>query len=608
MSLYEFDQKKEPWWRSPKEDVHSAVFEAVETLDQTQEYRRASNLHHLRMYSNRAASGLTGKSYAMSASSERLRWNLVRAVVDAAVAQLATNRPRPFYQVANGDYTTKNRAKNMGKFMMGQFYSMNLYDLGLDVFHDACVFGAGFVGLSEDGGHIQAERVFPDEVLVDDDEARLAMPRQMFRHKDVNREIVLDQFPKHADEIRQSGRVRDMGYTDSLADRISVVEAWHLPSGKDADDGRHVVCVSGAALVDEPYKKDSFPIKCFRWNKDRLGFFGTGIAEELSSLQVEINYLLGKIQELFNLATTQIWTRKGEGISKISNKNMGIHEYTNTPPTVLSVRPADPAYFQQLESLWAKGFQMTGISQLAAMSQKPAGLNSGTALRTYNDIGNRRFQHVMQRWENFIVRDVGEFVFDLARDIKERGDGDIKVLAQGDKEIEELKFSEVALEKNKYTVKVFPTSLLPDTPSGKLQAIQDMAQAIPGIQEYLLYLFDVPDLDGIRDVLTADIQLVEKQIEAILDRGEPQQPLPFMNLQQAIKHASLNILKAERDGVDEERIDLLRQYADSIEYMIEKASQPAQAAAPGPQGPAPAQPAGQAMMPAAMAGLPPTQG
>ena len=52
------------------------------------------------------------------------------------------------------------------------------------------------------------------------------------------------------------------------------------------------------------------------------------------------------------------------------------------------------------ERLLGLTLQMPGISQLAARSMKPAGLDSGVALREYQDIEAERFghRHVDRRW------------------------------------------------------------------------------------------------------------------------------------------------------------------------------------------------------------------
>lgn len=601
-------QQRNHWWVESQDDVHERVFSVFQHLDQIQGHHRQANLHHLRLYSNRLAAGLGGRDYAIqSAGDGKLRLNIVRSVIDSAVAQIATNRPRPMYLTEKGNYSLRTRAKRLGKFVMGQFYAIDQYNLGLDVFLDAGIFGTGIEKVYEDGGRICAERTFPDEIVVDDHESKYGQPRQMFQYKQVNREVLAQAYRKHADEISSADLIREeQHYSESIADPVSVVEAWHLPSSPGAKDGRHVITISNKTLLDEKWARDRFPFAIFRWSKPPLGWLGTGIAEELTPIQIELNYLLGKVQEIANSITNSLWVRKGENIGRISNKNNSVNTYTNTLPQMLTMGIIPPELLQQIQYLEQKAYQLIGVSQLSASAQKPAGLNSGEALKTYNDIGSQRFMHVGQRWEHFHVRQVAELILDCARDIEERGDGDLEVLAQGDKDIERIKFADVSIERDKYVTKAWPVSLFPDTPAGKLDTIEKLAGISPEVQRYIMPLLDFPDFDSVRNRINAPYELVEKQIELILEHGKPQTPLPFMDLDLARHQGNLALLEAEKEDAPEERTELLRQWIDKIDAM----QQPPPATAAPPADPMAAQappgaPPGPGLAPDPMAGMVP---
>lgn len=579
----------EYWWRQDPDTLCDSVFATVQHLDMEQNYRQVANLHYLRMYSNRMASSLTGYDYALQDDGDKIKLNVVKSVVDAAQSQIATNRPRPMYLTVGGSRSQIERAKNLNKFISGQFYALDQYDIGLKVFIDACVFGTGFEHIYEEGGKIMAERVFPDEIIVDDVEARDGNPRQLFRYRDVNRDVLIDKFPEHKGEIESAGLLRQETTARTRpADRVTVIEGWHLPTSDGSDDGRHTMCVSNATLVDEPYTRGRFPIQAFRWANAPLGYFGIGLAEELSSIQVEINYLLQKMQNLANLATTQIWTKKGEGIGKMDNQDMGHRTYKNTPPVALNVRPWAPEFAAQVDSLEEKAYRIAGVSMLQARAEKPAGLTSGEAIRTYNDITSQRFLHVGQRWERFHLG-VADLIIQTAREIEQRGDGDIVVLAQGSRDIEEINFSDVSIDEDKYIARVYPASLLPDTPQGKIQTITELAQASPEMAGHVFGLLTgIPDLESVVGRINAPYELVDLYIERMVDHGEYNPPLPYMDLDLARQQAQLALQKGHKDGVEPERLDLLRQFVKQANDMIGMAQQTAGAApivpSPGPPG------------------------
>lgn len=566
------------------------MFRVVEFLDQTQSYHRSVTNLYLRFYSNRLSDGLSGGEFLLQDTGDLLKLNVIKAVVDAAVANIASNRPRPQFLTFGGRKSLREKAKNLGKFISGQFYRNDAYSKGLEVFRDAALFGTGYMHVYEREGDLAMERVFPDEIIVDQNEARYAPPRQLFRHKEVTRHRAAGLWPSQKEEIADARLIRDeQNIADTIVDPISVVEGWHLPSRPGASDGRHLIGTSNATLLDEPYDWDSFPIAAFRWSKSPVGWNGIGLAEELASIQNEINYLLQKAQRILNLATYQIWLRKGDGIpgSKMQNTDVGFGTYKTSPPVHLPINTGLAEIDNKIAFLWDKAFQQAGISQLQAQGSIPVGLKSGTAINTYNDTASQRFRHTAQEWERFYM-DLSELTLRQAEEIRDRGDGDIRVLVQDDKELQEVLFNDVVIDENEYTMRVFPTNLLPDTPAGKLESLEHLAQVWPDVQPHIPQLLDVPDLDAIKSQLNAGKELVDLQIEGILDRGEDHEPLPQADLQYAMTAANRSVLQAIRDSLhettpeNEANIERLRTYATRAANLLQPPEQPLPAPPPPP--------------------------
>jgi hypothetical protein len=80
--------------------------------------------------------------------------------------------------------------------------------------------------------------------------------------------------------------------------------------------------------------------------------------------------------------------------------------------------------YQQLERLVNFAYQQAGISQLAAGSKKPEGLNSGVALREFDDNQTDRFASLSRAYDTFFV-DLAYQVTDKAKEIALR-DGSIR--------------------------------------------------------------------------------------------------------------------------------------------------------------------------------------
>ena len=122
----------------------------------------------------------------------------------------------------------------------------------------------------------------------------------------MNKEVLKQMFPEYKALIDQASDTYNKFATPPYgdgADLVRVIESWHLPSGEEAKDGKHTICISNATLLDEKYEKDYFPFVFFRWGLRPVGFFGQGLAEQLQGLQLEINKLLRTIQVSMHLVS-----------------------------------------------------------------------------------------------------------------------------------------------------------------------------------------------------------------------------------------------------------------------------------------------------------------
>lgn len=587
------------WWDAGKDDAYHGIGEIINAIDNAQSNRRELNLHHLRLYGNFDAASLSGADYAIKLSDGRLKMNVIRAVIDTAMAHISTVRSRPMHTTVHGNWSQQRKAKNLNKFSLGQFLHTKHYELSEQIFRDAGIFGTGIEHIYAEDGDIKIERVFPNEILVDNIEAKFEEPRQIFRHKEVARETAIAEYPEHENILIHAGQMREsetQGHHADIADPISLVEVHRPPiRGKG---GYHAIVCSEGTLVFEEWPR-SFPYAIFRWSLPVLGFFGTGLAYELTDIQLEINYTLQKIQRSLNLAASQIWARKNTvNLNSINNEDMAIREFESEIPQVLAPTPISPQYFQHVWALWDKAFDLVGISQLSATGTKPAGLNSGAALRVHQDIESKRFQHIQKRWESYHM-DASDKMIDVAKQLDEESEGGYKILAKSDRSLEELSFKDVNLDKDRYVTQVFPTSLLPATPAGKLQTMKELGEVSQEIQQTMLTQLDIPDLDAAVSLINAPLEVIDLLIERMLEHGEYRPPEPYYDLNLALRRCQLAAIRAEIDGADEENVQLVRNFMQQCEQMLPPPAPPE----PPPEmaGPPPGPPPPEMMPPDAMA-------
>ena len=573
------------WWRSGREEVHEDICSMVRALDDEQGYRREANLRNLRLYSNLAIMGLGPGDYTARESlpSSRLTLNVVESVIESAKAFISTQRPKIKYLTEGADYRARKRADNLTYFTAGQFYHTNMYEVGQDVFVDGCWSGTGFAKVfsnSFDGrrNEIRVERVFPDEILVDDIEARMGHPRSLYQHKFVEREQLLELFPNLQMEIRDAAMLReDDSFPAGMADPVSVTEAWHLPSRPGAKDGKHAVVLTSYCLASEKWTRDRFPFSMFRWSRRPMGLWGKGIPEMLRGVQIEINQILQKVQRLMNLASSKVFVQKGSKISKnqLNNTEWGLVEYAgDRPPVFATVAAVAPEYYSQLENLYRKAFEIAGVSQMVAQASKPEGLDSGAAFREYSDVQSRRFLHVGQEYQKFYL-DAADLMIHEAKAID-----NYTVLAECDDELREIKWADVKPDKDYYQMKAWPASLLPDEPAGKVAAMQELLQVEPRLQPYALEMINNPDLTAFTRRLNAPVMVVEKIINMIVEEGEYLPPEPFMDLNLSISQMQYAYLEFKAASLEEERLNLFRRWIKAAQAILAQgATQPA-----GPMG------------------------
>jgi len=572
------------WWKADEKDMPSVIFSYLEHLDNEQAYRSADNLKYMRLYGN--VESLTGRMYNFvrsepaSATIHRVTMNVVQSMVDTVVSKITKNKPLPKFLTSGGDWSMQRKAQKLSKFIEGQFYKTDFFALAATAFMHSCIFGTGAIKIFRQGKDIKAEHVLIDEIIVDDNESIYGSPRQIHQKKWVHRDVLKQVFPDKAGWIDLVGK-QDLkqyyNYTpeyNGSNDMILVIESWHLRSGPEASDGKHVISIDNCILLDEEYTKDYFPFIFFRWGLRPVGFFGQGIAEQLQGLQLEINKILRTIQVSMHLVSIpKIFVEASSKIvtAHLNNKIGGIIKYSGQPPTPGQLGSIPPELFSHMDRLYTRCFEVIGVSQLAASSAKPSGLNSGKALRVYSDIESERFMSVGVRYQNAFLDAAKQFI-ELAKEIHEE-EGNFEVKVANSKFMETIKWSEVNLDEDSYVMQVFPTNALSSSPAGRLQEVQELLQAGFISKEDGLKLLDFPDLEGMYNLENAPTLDIDWQIEKMIEKGEYQTPEPYQNLNLGIQKMQKAYLMYRMQNAPEDRLELLRRWMDDAQAMLDNAQE-----------------------------------
>jgi hypothetical protein len=208
---------------------------------------------------------------------------------------------------------------------------------------------------------------------------------------------------------------------------------------------------------------------------------------------------------------------------------------------------------------------------------KPAGLDSGKALREYNDLETERFMSVAQRYEQTFM-DAAEQMIELAKEISEE-DPDYSVKVKTNEFMKTIKWKEVDLDEDKYAMQVFPTSFLSSTPAGRLQDVQELLGAGFINKEDGMKLLDFPDLREYYNFNNAGVQDIERQIEKMIDDGKYETPEPYQNLELGIVKMQQAYLRFRSDGAPDARLELFRRWIEDARGLLQKATREVEAQA-----------------------------
>lgn len=571
------------WFKAPKGNVHKQLFQAIEHLDTNQPHRTNAMLKYIRLYGGTDGGGLTPGSYSkiQPLSTDRIRLNVIQSVTDAVTSRIAKNKPLPMFLTDGGNFDQRKRAKGMNKYVEGVFYANGVHTAtnGQLAFKEGALLGSGMCKVFRGGKgnrEVKIERVFTGEITVDEVEAFYGAPMNLYQHKFISRDVLIAEYPDMKQAILDA-QAHNPDAEDKLTiDHIKVVEGWHLRSSPDAEDGRHVIAVDGADLFDGEWKRDWFPFPKIDWALRMMGFWARGLAEELIGIQIEINRLLIKIQKAYHLlAHPWILRQIGSQVTSDSLRNVTgtIIDYAGEKPTVVTHNVISPEVYQHLDRLYTRAFEIAGISILSAQSQKPTGLDSGVALRTFEDIESARFLTVGQAYEQFFM-DMAKMVVDLTREISAESEDPLTTKVRHGRRIEVVKWKDVELAEEDYIMKVFPVSSLPTSPAGKFQAVIERIQAGMLTKEQGMQLLDFPDLTSETNMNLAALENVDWTISRILDHGEFQPPDPLQNLELGIQRSMSAYLIAMTEGAPADRLDDLRLWMDQAQQMLSIAATP----------------------------------
>jgi hypothetical protein len=599
----------------PAQDRANALYREITTIRARQQDRELTHELRAMLYGSLPILGLSPSAYARQSAAfgEMLSLNVIQSLVDTGNAKITKTRPKPMYLTEAGDYKQQKQAKARTKYIEGLFFELKAYEHGAKCQKLGAIFGTGETKAYIEGGEIKIRTVYPWEKVVDDAESQHRSDlRTQYQRSYVDRYVLADFARRYEmDNGRPEGdtdpmplwqrvlaaapggeEVRDV-HLNATADLLCVYEGWHLPTWKGNDDGKHILALREFPLIVGPWKRMRFPFSLYDWEKPMQGYWGKGIAEILCGVQVEINELLGQIQNGHHLIRGW-WSANRSAdlrLAHINNDLARIMEWSgDKEPQYISPQIIAPEIYNHLRSLYAWAHDLAGVSEASSQGEKPIGVESGAAIRTVGDLQSERLFKQGDHYQEYYL-DLADQITDLSEELAQQGHAPVAKTIDK-RELVYINWDEV--KGDTFVTKAFPISAYATDPAGRRSDVQEDLQAGFIDPDTALDLLDYPDLDEYSRRKNGWRRCIEADITRMVDDGVYASPEPTYRLDgsdgkgpgaREMVRDAINDYKDR--GVDEDRLDLLRTYAQAVEILIKKNAPP-----PAPGGPSPGTPPG----------------
>lgn len=421
--------------------------------------------------------------------------NIIASCIETLCSKIASQKVRPFFNTVNGTFKEMQIAKQAQVFFDMLYEENNVNKIITDAFRNACVFDKGIVKISDDG----ITNRLPWNVFFDP------------------REVTYNQITYVAEKLPKTpGRILELKY-GIKADRnldYTVYEYY--------DVIEHIKAVYVQELnkvVTHEYKPNIIPYLEIHYTNPIKGDTSQSVVDQLYGIQTQIDELLAVMKDSIavNPGMTLLVPRSSNiKTNMLSNRTGQIIQYdpipgqTTSPVTYATNDIISPQFVELLDKLKNDAYEIVGISQLSATSQKPAGLNSGIALNTMEDIESSRFETQL----NSVVR----LYVDVAKACLDIFPPDIDILPD-DLNRANIKWKDIVEARNNMKIQFSAAESLSKDPSEKLKQLVALSQAGVIPQSHIATLMELPDLQSGYNIANNAFNSVYTFIDNVLVSG-----------------------------------------------------------------------------------------
>lgn len=479
--------------------------------------------------------------------------NVIKSVVDTLVSKIATSKVRPFINTLNGSYKEMQTALQAQQFFDIFYEEQNVHMTVSKAFEDACIFDTGVIYIDKDNYCIK--KCLPWQVYVRPAELVYnKLTRVYYEQADYPVTLLPEDITK---KFKKKVYYTDYGIYYDTFNKIKA----------------HII--AGHVVKTEPWNYDVLPFIFLYYNKPNIGTTSLSVVDILYTLQNEIDMLVAKISAAAELTPGNTILLPEGGSIKATQLNNGVGNIltyrptpnmTGSPVTVATPAFIDGQYQYLLDSLIQRAYELVGISQLSAMSQKPTGLDSGIALSTMESIESDRFETQLKQVINAYV--------DIARVCVELFDGDI--LPDNNRRLS-INWDDIRKANDSLKIQFSAADALSKDPSVKLQQLQALAQSGIIPQSRIASLMELPDIQSGFSLANNAVNAVYAVINDCIENDNFDLPtyVPFTLLKEEIINVQLSLKAANKKGnaQDIEKLEKLYSIVEDQELEFQKSTE-----------------------------------
>lgn len=424
--------------------------------------------------------------------------NIIASCIETLCSKIASQKVRPFFNTVNGTFKEMQVARQAQIFFDQLYEENNVNKIITNAFRDSCIFDKGIIKISDEG----ISNRLPWNVYVD--------PREVSYNQIT---MVAERLPKTPGRLLKLkyGIKADYNLDYTVYEYYDVLE--HVKA---------IYVVELDKVITSKYEPKIIPYISIHYSDPIKGNTSQSVVDQLYGIQMQIDELLAVMKDsiAMNPGMTLLIPRSSNiKTNMLSNRTGQIIQYdpipgqTASPVTYATNDIISSQFVQLLDKLKNDAYEIVGISQLSATSQKPEGLNSGVALSTMEDIESDRFETQLNNVIRLYV-DVAKACLDIFSPEENILPDDI---ARAN-----IKWADIVEARNNMKIQFSAAQSLSKDPSEKLKQLTTLASSGVIPQSHIATLMELPDLQCGYSIANNAYNAVYTFIDEVMKNGVPE--------------------------------------------------------------------------------------